>query len=867
MANLTSSLTIKLIDDVTRPARSVAQALKDTEKAAASVAKGMGKVGSDPFKRSLAGLKLTASELRTVKKEWVSYAQTAKQSMGAEWATKGAGAMRAWERQTIASIRAAKREQIAYNKAIGAAAPGAKGGRFAGLGRMGGAATDFASYALPGAAGMAVGLGAGAAGGLAVGGAAAYSMKQAVEFDKAMADVRKKVTLGPGETIADVEAIINRNAKAYGIARTEMAALAAQAGQSGIAMKDLSGFMQTAAKVSSAWDISAQDAALSLANVKAQTGWNNEQLALYADKVNYLGDISASAEKNINTMWAKTSAGAKAAGVSYDESMIAMTALNSVGMDADVSSRFFGQLTSRLRTATSQKGVGEALKSLGMDAKDVEKRMQTDGLGTVIDFLDRLSKSKDGVKAALGVGGKEWFDEILRAKEALQELIRLRNEFASGNFKGSLDSSMSYDLDTTAKKFEQLKASASELADALARPMLPGLNSVLDAATSQMSRLVNLINPKELPKQPGSFDDYNKKWRFDEADAPKPAFRNIPGAGFGIEGGGSWARDMPTSSVMPRANIAENVAPAFVRMQAKATSKTLEQIVASEAGKDSVGWSLRGIKMREREGLTLPKTPEVITALPPRRPEVMPKALPKQTLEQPVEVLKKVVSESPIAMPSERPAKALQQAAPPAPQVRLPPPPPVAAPVIKPAVPQEMKVTPSVAPVPAPPPQQIQLDPVLGPIPAIAAQELKITPSITDVPQLPAQEMTVIPKIDTSGLNILTSAAGAARGSLNQLQSPVSVNVNTSALDSVAPKANSAHAAVQTVAAPVSVHVDTSSLDAAISKAHALKAALAGVGSAAASAAASASAAAGRVSSAAQSIRSSYSPSSAPGAR
>jgi hypothetical protein len=105
MANLTSSLTIKLIDEVSKPARSVAQALKDAEKAAEAVAKGMGRTaGSDPFRRQLASLKLTANELRDVRREWLLYAHASKQAMGAEWAAKGAAQMRAWERQTIASI-------------------------------------------------------------------------------------------------------------------------------------------------------------------------------------------------------------------------------------------------------------------------------------------------------------------------------------------------------------------------------------------------------------------------------------------------------------------------------------------------------------------------------------------------------------------------------------------------------------------------------------------------------------------------------------------------------------------------------------------------------------------------------------------
>ena len=70
--------------------------------------------------------------------------------------------------------------------------------------------------------------------------------------------------------------------------------------------------------------------------------------------------------------------------------------------------------------------------------------MKTDSMGTMVDVLTRISKSKDGVKNALGIGGKEWFDEILRAKEALPELVRLRSLLKGGGDEGSLQKALEY---------------------------------------------------------------------------------------------------------------------------------------------------------------------------------------------------------------------------------------------------------------------------------------------------------------------------------------------------------------------------------------------------------------------------------------
>ncbi|QGM97798.1 phage tail tape measure protein [Methylocystis parvus] len=350
--------------------------------------------------------------------------------------------------------------------------------RLAGIGDR---ASDFASAALPGTAGMALGMGGAALSGLAVGGAATYGLKQAMSFDKAMADVKKKVTLDAGATFADVEAMINKTSRDIGISREDMAALAAQAGQAGIAYKDLSGFMQLAAKASSAWDVPAKEAAQTLSEIKAQTGWTNKELEAYADKVNYLGDISAAAEKDISAMWAKTSAGAKEAGVAYDDAMVALTAMRSVGMQEDVASRAFGQLSSRLRTASSQnKGFNAAIKSLGFTPAGIEKAMQKDAMGTIMTVMDRLGKNKDSVKLAVGLGGKEWWDEFLRIKAALPEMQRLLTALKSGKAGGSLSQSLATDLATTSKHLERFGALTSEIGDRLTRWALPTINEQLE---------------------------------------------------------------------------------------------------------------------------------------------------------------------------------------------------------------------------------------------------------------------------------------------------------------------------------------------------------------------------------------------------
>lgn len=123
MTNLTSSLTIKVLAD-TKQAKTAAQALREIEANAKAASKAMeGSGATDRFTKSLAGLKLQAKDIDTVRKAWTDYAKSVNLAAdSAKWTKQQATDVRAWERSTISALRTVKREQAAFYKAQTAAA-------------------------------------------------------------------------------------------------------------------------------------------------------------------------------------------------------------------------------------------------------------------------------------------------------------------------------------------------------------------------------------------------------------------------------------------------------------------------------------------------------------------------------------------------------------------------------------------------------------------------------------------------------------------------------------------------------------------------------------------------------------------------
>ena len=118
MSQLTSMLTVKLIDDVSKPARSVAEALRDTARRAAEISKAMSEAGaSNRFAASLSKLKLSAADINDVAKAWKDYQSAAGLARTAsDWTKSQSTDVRRWEQQTVAALRNVKREQDAYRK-------------------------------------------------------------------------------------------------------------------------------------------------------------------------------------------------------------------------------------------------------------------------------------------------------------------------------------------------------------------------------------------------------------------------------------------------------------------------------------------------------------------------------------------------------------------------------------------------------------------------------------------------------------------------------------------------------------------------------------------------------------------------------
>lgn len=320
--------------------------------------------------------------------------------------------------------------------------------------------------------------------------AARATVGQSISFEKAMAEVKKKVDgMDDPAELAKMEKMIVGGAIAYGRSREEVASLVAEAGAGGVSKNDMADFIRINLAAATAWDATADKTSNALAKIRAATQWANPELENFVDKVNALSDAGAAKEMDVVEMFQRAGAAAKAANVDFDSSLAFLTGLNNIAIAPEVASRAFNAFASTLRVGKGKEYAG-GMKQLGLTPKGVTAGMKTNAAATMLDVLDRLEKSADKAEIAIKLFGKQWWDEIARAGQALPE-IRKNLAIISDpkKWKGSAQQNLNIQLQTTDNHLERLKALTSQVGDNLGRWTLPYINEGIEKIIAGMDAL------------------------------------------------------------------------------------------------------------------------------------------------------------------------------------------------------------------------------------------------------------------------------------------------------------------------------------------------------------------------------------------
>ncbi|MEG0602899.1 MAG: phage tail tape measure protein [Acinetobacter sp.] len=323
--------------------------------------------------------------------------------------------------------------------------------------------------------------------------ALAVPVKLSIDFESAMADVKKVVDFDTPQQFKQMENDIISMSTRLPMAAKDIAAIYAAGGQSGIAKNELTQFAETAVKMGVAFDITAEESGQAMAEMRTAFKMSQSEVTTLADKINYLGNNTPAAAKGIMDIVQRIGPLGEVGGFASGSIAALGATIRGMGVAEEVAATGIKNMMLALVAGESAtKGQHNAYIELGMDAKKVAEGMQKDAEGTTLSVLKAISKMDKYKQAAMlkELFGSESLGSIsplLTNMKALED--NLGKVADKQKYAGSMEKEYAARAATTANNIQLAKNQMAALGITIGNVLLPGVNSMIGSFNTVMSKV------------------------------------------------------------------------------------------------------------------------------------------------------------------------------------------------------------------------------------------------------------------------------------------------------------------------------------------------------------------------------------------
>ena len=316
----------------------------------------------------------------------------------------------------------------------------------------------------------------------AIGASIAMPVKAAIDFESSMADVKKVVDFDSKEELNAFGAEIRKLSQTIPLLPTELARITASGGQLGIAKKDLMGFTTLVAKMSTAFDMSADQAGDTMAKIMNVYGLGLDQMKGLGDTINHISDNSAAKAREITEVLNRIGGTAKVMGLSAENAAALGSAFLAMGKAPEVAGTAINSLFTKLLAPEKQSAsFRNALAEIGLSAEELKDSIQNNPQKGIEEFLETLASIDKGDKMGVlsGLFGAEFGDDMALLVEGLDNYKKAVSLANSKEKDGSMDREFESRAATTENAITLLKSSILNLGITIGSILLPPLNMII----------------------------------------------------------------------------------------------------------------------------------------------------------------------------------------------------------------------------------------------------------------------------------------------------------------------------------------------------------------------------------------------------
>ncbi|BAN97991.1 phage tail tape measure protein [Plautia stali symbiont] len=291
--------------------------------------------------------------------------------------------------------------------------------------------------------------------------AMACPIKQAIDFESTMADIRKVVDFDTPEQFRQMSEDILKLSTTLPMAADGIGQIVAAGGQAGIAKEELMSFAQSAVKMGIAFDQTAEQSGQMMAQWRTAFRLTQNDVVSLADKINYLGNNGPANAAKISEIVTRIGPLGEVAGLASGEIAALGATIAGMGVESEVAAtgikNFMLALTKGKSATKSQK---IALRALKISPKKLATQMQKDAKGAMLMVLKAIEKVPKAEQTSLlnSLFGSESLSAIAPLLTNLELLeVNLDRVADKQKYGGSMQKEYASRAATTANAIQLIK--------------------------------------------------------------------------------------------------------------------------------------------------------------------------------------------------------------------------------------------------------------------------------------------------------------------------------------------------------------------------------------------------------------------------
>ena len=319
----------------------------------------------------------------------------------------------------------------------------------------------------------------------------------AVNWESSFAGVRKTVN-GTAEDLEAIEDGLLNMGEAIPSTYADLAGIAENAGQLGIATENVLDFTHTMADLAETTDLTADSASEGFAQYANITQMAQKNIGRLGSVTVELGNNLATTESKILNFSQRIAAAGKQAGLTDAQIFGLAGGLSSLGLEAEMGGTAFSKALSGMQVAveTNSEELKDYARVAGMTAEGFAQAFRDDAAGAFVSFVQGLSSGSESAIVMLeemGITETRMRDALLRASNAsdlLTKSMEMANRAWDENTALTREAGIRYGTD--ASKLQILGNRVQRVAIQFGKSLTPALETGMDAVDKIVDKFAGL---------------------------------------------------------------------------------------------------------------------------------------------------------------------------------------------------------------------------------------------------------------------------------------------------------------------------------------------------------------------------------------